>query len=105
MDEDGGQHKWQRPEGGDKYEERIAGEEETKKSDDDIEEEVEEVRKPKVGRIPTAPTKRELEEHLPLHMPYKAWCPVCVAGEGIHNQSRQTKEDEKERIGITVSMD
>ena len=64
-----------------------------------------EVRKPKVGRIPTAPTKRELEDHLPLHMPYKAWCPVCVAGEGIHNQSRQTPTDERERIGITVSMD
>ena len=38
-------------------------------------------------------------------MPYKAWCPVCVAGEGIHNQSRQTPTDERERIGITVSMD
>ena len=38
-------------------------------------------------------------------MPYKAWCLVCVAGEGIHNQSRQAREDEKERIGITVSMD
>ena len=38
-------------------------------------------------------------------MPYKAWCLVCVAGEGIHKQSRQTREDEKERIGITVSME
>ena len=74
---------------------------EGKTSDD----ETKEVRKPKVGRIPEAPTKRELEEHLPLHMPYKAWCPVCVAGEGIHNQSRRTKEDEKERIGVTISMD
>ena len=74
---------------------------EGKTSDD----ETKEVRKPKVGRIPAAPTKRELEEHLPLHMPYKAWCPVCVAGEGIHNQSRRIKEDEKERIGVTISMD
>ena len=45
---------------------------EGKTSDD----ETKEVRKPKAGRIPEAPTKRELEEHLPLHMPYKAWCPV-----------------------------
>ena len=30
---------------------------------------------------------------------------MCVAGEGIHNQSRQTPTDERDRIGITVSMD
>ena len=71
-DEDKGLRKWLRPgsiwqkggrEGGDKNEERRAGEdieEETKKAEDDIEEEMKEVRKPKVGRIPTAPTKREL---------------------------------------------
>lgn len=38
-------------------------------------------------------------------MPYKAWCPVCVAGEGIHSQPRRIKEEEKDRIGDTVSMD
>lgn len=63
------------------------------------------IRKPKLGRVPTAPTKREMEEHLPLHLPYKAWCPICVAGEGIHNQSRSATEDEKERIGVTISLD
>ena len=64
-----------------------------------------ESRKPKVGRIPKAPTKREFDYHLPLHMPYKAWCPICVAGEGIHHQARATKPEEKERIGVTISLD
>ena len=63
------------------------------------------IRKPKVGRIPTTPTKRELDEHMPLHMPYKAWCPICVAGEGIHNQARATRPEEAERIGVTISLD
>ena len=38
-------------------------------------------------------------------MPYKSWCPICVAGEGIHNQSRASKEEEKDRIGVTISLD
>ena len=56
----------------------------------DKEEEEGGVRKPKVGRIPTPPTKKELEEHLPLHAEYKSWCPICVAGEGIQNQARKS---------------
>ena len=63
------------------------------------------MRKPKIGRIPKAPTKRGLEEHLPLHMPYKSWCPICVSGEGIHNQSRRATEEERERLGTTISLD
>ena len=69
------------------------------------EDEGEEFRKPKVGRIPTAPTKRELAEHLPLHVPYKAWCPICVAGEGIHNQARKSTESKEDKLGVTISMD
>ena len=65
--------------------------------------ETKEVRKPKVGIIPEAPTKRELEEHLPLHMLYKARCPVCVAGEGIHNQSRRIEEEEKSALALRLA--
>ena len=69
------------------------------------EEEGEETRTPRAGRIPTAPTKKELEEHLPLHVPYKELCPICVSSEGIHDQARRTAEAEKDRLGITISMD
>ena len=65
------------------------------------------IRRPKVGRIPKARTKRELDEHLPLHMPYKAWCPICVAGKVIYNQSRAAKEEEEEKeiTGVTINLD
>ena len=59
----------------------------------------------KVGRIPTAPTKKELEEHLPLLVPYRAWCPICVAGEGIHNQARKSTESKDEKLGVTIRME
>ena len=64
-----------------------------------------ECRKQKVGRIQTAPTQKELQEHLPLHVPYRAWCPICVAGEGIHNQARKSTESKEETLGVTKSMD
>ena len=66
----------------------------------------EEVRKVKAGRIPSTPTQAEVEEHLPLHMPYRDWCPVCVAGEGTQNQSRRaTTEEMNEGDVPTISMD
>ena len=40
----------------------------------------EEVRQPKVGRRPMAPTKAEVEEHYPLHLNYRSWCEHCRAG-------------------------
>ncbi len=39
-----------------------------------------EVRKPRVGKRPLLPTKAELEEHYPLHLNYRSWCPHCRAG-------------------------
>ena len=49
--------------------------------------------------------KFEMEEHLPLHIPYRPWCPVCVAGEGVQHQSRQATLEEKEGCGVTIRMD
>ena len=55
-------------------------------------------------RKPKAPTKKEMEEHLPTHLPYREWCPQCVAGQAIGIQHKSKGKDE-EAIGITVSMD
>jgi hypothetical protein len=91
---------------GDEEQEKKGDEEHDKEGEVRIrEEEGEDTRKPRAGRIPTAPTKKELEEHLPLHVPYKEWCPICVAGEGIHDQARKTAEADKDKLGITISMD
>lgn len=39
----------------------------------------EEVKKAVVMRRPYTPTQKEIEEHMPLHIPFRAWCPHCVA--------------------------
>ena len=48
----------------------------------------EETRRPQIARRPNAPTKADIEEHLPLHLENRSWCPHCVAGKGISNQHR-----------------
>ena len=35
-----------------------------------------------VKRRPEEPTERERKAHLPLHVPYRAWCQACVEGRG-----------------------
>ena len=50
-------------------------------------------------------TKVETDEHLPLHLPYMDWSPVCVAGEGVQSHSRRATAEEKAGCGITISMD
>ena len=63
-----------------------------------------EVRQHRPGKVPRAPTQRELDEHLPLHVQYRDWCPICVKAAGVHDQHRRQQEKE-ESIGVTVSLD
>ena len=53
----------------------------------------EEARPPEVLRDPGAPTKRELEEHSTTHLPFRSWCPHCVAGKAQDRPHRMKKED------------
>ena len=43
-------------------------------------EDIEEARKPKLLRDPGAPSFEQIEDHNPTHLPFRAWCPACVAG-------------------------
>ena len=63
----------------------------------------EEVRVPVVAKRPIAPTKAQLEEHLPLHLNYRSWCPHCVFGKA-HSAHHRTAE-EVESDGVTWHMD
>jgi len=67
-------------------------------------EETYEVRKPKPIRQPKTPTKAEVSEHFPLHLPYRDWCAHCVAGRATGIQHRRAGTEE-ESIGTTVCMD
>ena len=50
-------------------------------------EDIVETRPARVAKQPNAPTKAEIESHLPLHAEYRDWCPSCVYGKGIsHSQ-------------------
>ena len=60
-------------------------------------------KEPVVLKRPYTPTQQEIAEHMPLHLPYRAWCPHCVAGRGV--TGHHVKSDKAERIGATISMD
>ena len=64
----------------------------------------EETRRPQIARRPNAPTKAEIEEHLPLHLEYRSWCPHCFAGKGISNQHRHHLDGHSGELGATVSL-
>lgn len=40
----------------------------------------------RVSRKPYTPTQQEVDQHLPLHEPYRSWCPICVAGRGVSDR-------------------
>ena len=64
----------------------------------------EEVRQPKVGRRPMAPTKAEVDEHYPLHLNYRSWCEHCRAGKARQDRHLVEPHD-RERFGITFNAD
>ena len=43
---------------------------------------VEEERKPKIARIPVAPTAREWDDHMTHHAEFRDWCPLVFSGKG-----------------------
>ena len=53
----------------------------------DVEEE--EARPPAVLRDPGAPTAIEIDTHNVTHLPYRAWCPSCVAGKAANRAHRK----------------
>ena len=55
-------------------------------------------------RKPEEPTQREFEEHMVLHLPFRAWCPQCVKGRSKSEPHRVNKESAEEIIP-TVAMD
>ena len=84
----------------------------------------EEAQVPKVLRDPGAPSQKEIETHNVTHLPYRSWCPSCVAGKardrGHHRQQGPMEkqvpevvfdycfmncEGEEESVAIQVARD
>ena len=64
----------------------------------------EEIRQPRLGRRPMAPTKAEIEEHYPLHLNYRSWCEHCRAGKARQDPHLVEPHDRK-KLGITLNAD
>ena len=73
-----------------------------------LDEDVEEARELRTPHNPGKPTKKEIEDHLPLHWPFRSWCRHCVLGRAVSSPHRARTEADREfareRIP-TISMD
>ena len=56
----------------------------------------EEARQPMPARDPCAPTRAQWEEHQATHLPFRIWCPHCVAGRLDNPPHRRVGEHESE---------
>lgn len=56
----------------------------------------EEARTPKILADAGTPSKREVEEHVVAHWPYRSWCPHCVRGRGRRAPHRARGESERQ---------
>ena len=59
----------------------------------------------KVVRDPGCPTAEELERHNMTHMPYRAWCPICVEAKGKEDPHRLNREGKGKGEIPTIGMD
>jgi hypothetical protein len=51
---------------------------------------------------PGQPTQQQLEDHRVDHLPYRSWCPECVAGRATGEQHQKRGES---KLITTFSMD
>jgi hypothetical protein len=56
--------------------------------------------KVKVIADPRKPTEKEVEKHCLTHLPYRNWCPVCVAGKG---KDLDHRKDVRQDRGVYLS--
>ncbi len=62
----------------------------------------EETAKLKAAASPVRPSEAEVEEHRLTHLPYRNWCPECVAGRGLGEQRGRHagRRHDLPRVGI-----
>ena len=104
----------------DLYEELKAGnqdDEPTKKAPKEVEIEKEficppceppEARFSRVLHSPCKPTAEEIEKHYATHLPYRNWCPICVAAkakEAPHTRDKNAKCDDEDSKLPIISAD
>ena len=64
-------------------------------------EESEEAAKVRLLPSPTPPSRQEMLEHNISHMPFRSWCPHCVAGKGkAASHFKQERQDGMPEIHV-----
>ena len=63
----------------------------------DVEEETEEANNPILLKDPGKPSAREIEQHNITHMPFRSWCPSCVAGKATNRAHRRQDEESRDK--------
>ena len=63
------------------------------------EEAVDRIRQRNVAR---PPSKQEVKDHNVVHMPFRSWCPICMAGRGIATIHRSAKQKELREVAMVV---
>ena len=58
----------------------------------------------KIAKDPGDPTLEDVEAHNATHLPYRAWCPVCVKAAGREGSHWKQRESQKS-IKPTFRMD
>lgn len=57
-------------------------------------------------RVPVEPTEEERVMHELTHVPYKSWCPACIAGRARRDHHQEaSSRDSPERNVPVISMD
>ena len=69
----------------------------------DEDEDEAEGRCPRVPVDPGRPTRKDIDEHFPLHAHYRSWRPPCQAGRSTSKQHRRREEDAV--LGPSISLD
>ena len=57
---------------------------------------ISEARTLRIPNDPGRPTRREVEEHMPFHWPYRSWCKHCVRGRSAASPHRRKTAEERE---------
>ncbi len=52
----------------------------------------------KIRTKPIQPSKKEIEEHEPLHYPYRSWCRYCVAAQGRRDKHESVSDSAGEEV-------
>ena len=53
-------------------------------------------------RRPYTPTQMDIDEHMPTHLQFRAWCPHCVAWRAVSGHHIASNKDD--RMGVAISM-